>query len=115
MTTLPAASGTTLPPPMTERLRWFCSQAWTKPRLTRASLPRAVDSQSRSMQRGTVMFERSGPVICAGARTPIGRYGGALASLPAAELGGHAIAAALERSVVAPDAVEHVVMGHVLQ
>jgi acetyl-CoA C-acetyltransferase len=61
------------------------------------------------------MFERTGPVICAGARTPIGRYGGALASRAAVELGGHAVAAALERAGVAPDAVEHVVMGHVLQ
>jgi acetyl-CoA C-acetyltransferase len=61
------------------------------------------------------MFERTQPVICAGARTPIGRFGGALASLPAVELGGQAIAAALDRAGVAPGAVEHVVMGHVLQ
>jgi acetyl-CoA C-acetyltransferase len=61
------------------------------------------------------MFERTGPVICAGARTPIGRYGGALAPLQAVDLGGHAVAAALERAGVAPAAVEHVVMGHVLQ
>jgi acetyl-CoA C-acetyltransferase len=61
------------------------------------------------------MFERTQPVICAGARTPIGRFGGALASLPAVELGGRAIAAALDRAGVAPGAVEHVVMGHVLQ
>jgi acetyl-CoA C-acetyltransferase len=61
------------------------------------------------------MFDRTEPVICAGARTPIGRFGGALASLPAVELGGLAIAAALERAGVAPDAVDHVVMGHVLQ
>jgi acetyl-CoA C-acetyltransferase len=61
------------------------------------------------------MFERSQPVICAGARTPIGRFGGALASLPAVELGGHAIRAALERAGADPAAVEHVVMGHVLQ
>jgi acetyl-CoA C-acetyltransferase len=61
------------------------------------------------------MFERTQPVLCAGARTPIGRFGGALASLPAVELGGQAIAAALQRAGVAPEAVEHVVMGHVLQ
>jgi acetyl-CoA C-acetyltransferase len=61
------------------------------------------------------MFERTQPVICAGARTPIGRFGGALASLPAVDLGGQAVAAALERAGVAPEAVEHVVMGHVLQ
>jgi acetyl-CoA C-acetyltransferase len=61
------------------------------------------------------MFERTQPVICAGARTPVGRFGGALASLPAVELGGRAIRAALERAGADPGAVEHVVMGHVLQ
>jgi acetyl-CoA C-acetyltransferase len=61
------------------------------------------------------MFERTQPVVVAGARTPIGRFGGALASLPAVELGGQAIAAALRRAGVAPEAVEHAIMGHVLQ
>ena len=61
------------------------------------------------------MFERAQPVICAGARTPIGRFGGVLAGLSAAELGGRAVRAALGRAGVPPEAVEHVVMGHVLQ
>ena len=61
------------------------------------------------------MFERAQPVICAGARTPIGRFGGVLAGLSAVELGGRAIRAALGRAGVPPEAVEHVVMGHVLQ
>jgi acetyl-CoA C-acetyltransferase len=61
------------------------------------------------------VFERTQPVICAGARTPIGRFGGALASLSAVELGGRAVRAALERAGADPGAVEHVVMGHVLQ
>ncbi len=39
---------------------------------------------------------------------------GALTSLTAADLGGHAIAAALERAGVAPDQVDHVIMGQVL-
>jgi acetyl-CoA C-acetyltransferase len=54
-------------------------------------------------------------VILSSARTPIGKLGGGLASLDATELGGKAIAAALERADVAPDEVEHVVMGQVLQ
>jgi acetyl-CoA C-acetyltransferase len=54
-------------------------------------------------------------VICAGARTPIGRFGGVLAGLSAVELGGRAVRAALGRAGVPPEAVEHVVMGHVLQ
>jgi acetyl-CoA C-acetyltransferase len=56
----------------------------------------------------------SGSYIVAGARTPIGKMSGALSSFSAAELGGFAIAAALERAGVAPDEVEHVIMGQVL-
>jgi acetyl-CoA C-acetyltransferase len=54
-------------------------------------------------------------VILGSARTPIGKLGGGLASLKATELGGIAIKAALERSGVAPEQVDHVVMGTVLQ
>ncbi|MFI6508257.1 acetyl-CoA C-acetyltransferase [Streptosporangium sp. NPDC050855] len=57
----------------------------------------------------------SGSVIVAGARTPIGRLLGSLSGLSAAELGGIAIKAALERAGVAPDAVQYVIMGQVLQ
>src|SRR5262245_18354557 len=56
----------------------------------------------------------AGSLVVAGARTPIGKLSGALAPLSAAELGGVAIAAALERAGVAPDEVDHVVMGQVL-
>jgi acetyl-CoA C-acetyltransferase len=54
-------------------------------------------------------------VILSAARTPIGKLGGGLSSLDATDLGGTAIAAALERAQVEPDEVEHVVMGQVLQ
>ncbi len=54
-------------------------------------------------------------VILGAARTPIGKLGGGLSSLDATELGGIAIKAALERADVAPDEVQHVVMGQVLQ
>ncbi|AWS41127.1 acetyl-CoA C-acetyltransferase [Streptosporangium sp. 'caverna'] len=57
----------------------------------------------------------SGSVIVAGARTPIGRLLGSLSGLSGAELGGIAIKAALERSGVAPEAVQYVIMGQVLQ
>ncbi len=56
----------------------------------------------------------SGSYIVAGARTPIGKMSGALASFTAADLGGFAIKAALERAGVSPDEVEHVIMGQVL-
>ena len=55
-----------------------------------------------------------GSYIIAGARTPIGKMSGALASFSAADLGGFAIAAALQRAGVAPHEVERVIMGQVL-
>jgi len=54
-------------------------------------------------------------VILGSARTPFGKLGGALASLKATQLGAVAIAGALERAGVAPEQVEHVSMGTVLQ
>ena len=56
----------------------------------------------------------AGSYIVAGARTPIGKMSGALASFSAADLGGMAIKAALERAGVSPGEVEHVLMGQVL-
>src|SRR6516225_8195007 len=57
----------------------------------------------------------AGSVIVAGARTPIGKMSGALASLSAMDLGGLAIKAALERAGVKPEDVDYVFMGQVLQ
>ena len=54
-------------------------------------------------------------VILGAARTPFGKLGGGLSSLDATDLGGKAIAAALERADVAPEQVEHVSYGQVLQ
>ncbi|MGO8882395.1 MAG: acetyl-CoA C-acetyltransferase [Streptosporangiaceae bacterium] len=54
-------------------------------------------------------------VIVGGARTPIGRLLGSLSDFSAAELGGIAIKAALERAGVTGDQVDYVIMGHVLQ
>jgi acetyl-CoA C-acetyltransferase len=54
-------------------------------------------------------------VILGAARTPFGKMGGALASLDATDLGGTAIAASLERAEVAPEQVQQVVFGQVLQ
>jgi acetyl-CoA C-acetyltransferase len=54
-------------------------------------------------------------VILGAARTPFGKMGGGLASLDATDLGGTAISSALERAEVAPEQVEHVVFGQVLQ
>jgi len=61
------------------------------------------------------MSEPRQPVIVGGARTPVGRLLGSLASKSASELGGIAIAGALDRAGIRPDQVEYVIMGHVLQ
>jgi len=54
-------------------------------------------------------------VIVSAVRTPFGRLGGGLAKISATELGSTAIRSALERGRVAPDEVEYVIMGQVLQ
>jgi acetyl-CoA C-acetyltransferase len=56
-----------------------------------------------------------GSVIVSGARTPIGKLLGSLASFQAVDLGGVAIEAALSRAGIAGDQVDYVVMGQVLQ
>lgn len=57
----------------------------------------------------------SGSVIVSGARTPMGRLLGSLKGFSAADLGGIAIKGALDKAGVAPEQVEYVIMGHVLQ
>lgn len=54
-------------------------------------------------------------VVVAAARTPFGKLGGALASLKAVELGGIAVREALERAKSAPEEVDEVILGMVLQ
>ena len=54
-------------------------------------------------------------VIVAGARTPIGKLQGSLSGFSAVDLGGIAIMGALDKAGVAPDQIDYVIMGHVLQ
>jgi acetyl-CoA C-acetyltransferase len=59
---------------------------------------------------------RNGQVYLVSAvRTPIGKFGGSLAEIPATTLGGVAIRAAVERAGVAADAIDDVFMGQVIQ
>ena len=60
-------------------------------------------------------FSMRDAVIIGGARTAIGRLLGSLSDFSGADLGGIAIKAALERSGVAGDQVDYVIMGQVLQ
>lgn len=67
-----------------------------------------VEDQWRNSLTGIALRD----VVVAGAvRTPIGRFGGALASLTAAQLGAAAAREALRRAGVAPDAVDEAVFG----
>ncbi|MFF2113143.1 acetyl-CoA C-acetyltransferase [Rhodococcus koreensis] len=60
------------------------------------------------------MTSRIRSVIVAGARTPVGRLTGSLATLSGSDLGGIAIKGALDKAGVAPELVEYVIMGQVL-
>lgn len=57
------------------------------------------------------MTEQQKVVVLAGARTPVGSFGGSLRELSAHELGAAAVSEALSRSHVRPDEVDEVVMG----
>ena len=66
------------------------------------------------MQRvETAVDPRTTPVLAGGARTPVGRFRGALSDVPAVELGAHAVRAALSRCPGLEP--EYVAMGNVLQ
>ncbi len=54
-------------------------------------------------------------VIASAVRTAIGIYGGSLASIPAVKLGAVVIAESIKRAGIAPDQVDEVIMGNVLQ
>jgi acetyl-CoA C-acetyltransferase len=54
-------------------------------------------------------------VIVSAGRTAIGKFGGAVSTLPAVELGAHAIRGALERGGLSGEQIDYVIMGQVLQ
>ena len=56
-----------------------------------------------------------GSYIVAGARTPIGKFGGSLSGLKAVELGGLAIREAIRRAGIQAAEIDYVIMGQVLQ
>jgi acetyl-CoA C-acetyltransferase len=66
----------------------------------------------RSSEKGHEVHEA---VIVGAVRTPIGRFGGAFAAVPAVELGATAVRAAVQRSGVADTDVARVLLGQVLQ
>src|SRR6476619_5873628 len=74
---------------------------WTPPMTSEEAAPMTAD--------------RPTSVIVAGARTPMGRLLGSLKDFSGSDLGGFAIKGALEKAGVAPEQVEYVIMGQVLQ
>ena len=56
----------------------------------------------------------SNAVIVAAARTPVGKFGGSLAKIPASDLGAVVIKEVLKRAGVKPEQVDEVIMGQVL-
>lgn len=64
------------------------------------------------MTRGTLLMEEAW--VLAGARTPIGKFMGALKDVPATELGAVAIRGALEKNGINPGDVDEVIMGNVI-
>jgi acetyl-CoA C-acetyltransferase len=70
----------------------------------------------RDNGRGNGLGRNGGVYLVSAARTPIGRFGGALSTTPAVELGGVAIRAAIERSgLPSGTPIDEVLMGQVLQ
>jgi acetyl-CoA C-acetyltransferase len=59
--------------------------------------------------------DRVTPVILSATRTPIGKFLGGLAPLPAPQLGAIVVREAVRRAGVDPAALDEVIMGHVLQ
>src|SRR5437762_7558816 len=55
-----------------------------------------------------------GVVIVAATRTAVGKFGGSLAKIPAAELGAQVIKSLLQKTGIKPDHVSEVIMGQVL-
>jgi acetyl-CoA C-acetyltransferase len=61
------------------------------------------------------MSKENEAVILSAARTPVGKFQGTLASVPATELGAVAVKAAVERAGINPEEIEEVIMGNVVQ
>src|SRR6476646_4585281 len=74
-----------------------------------------TDRWPHTTQKPAEVPTMTSTVIVAGARTPMGRFNGALASVSATDLGGIAIRGALAKSGVAASDVDYVIMGQVLQ
>ena len=67
------------------------------------------------LTRVMTVSDATTPVILSACRTPIGKYLGAISSLPAPRLGAIAIKEAVRRAGIDPESIDDVIMGHVVQ
>ena len=90
--------------------------------MTSSSLPRPglmplpdYFPAAKTTPRVAVSSDATTPVILSACRTPIGKYLGAISSITAPRLGAIAIKEAVRRAGIDPQAIEDVIMGHVVQ
>ena len=76
---------------------------------------RSPASAAGALEASMSQLAQTRSVIVGGARTPMGRLLGSLKDFSAADLGGVAIKAALERAGITGDQVDYVIMGQVIQ
>jgi acetyl-CoA C-acetyltransferase len=81
-------------------------------RNSRCAAPATRSGACRSLCNDPKAMALPEVVIVGAARTPIGRYGGALRDIHPAELGAVAARAAIERAGLTPEAIEEVLIGH---
>src|SRR5438093_8496613 len=104
-------NSTRSPGPMTSRMVRPCAAA-TSSRDGRSS---SMDVDSRQTSPTQEDWHMTASVIVAGARTPIGKFGGGFKDLAAVDLGAVAIREAVSRAGISPEQIEYVLMGQVLQ
>src|SRR4030088_424363 len=80
-----------------------------------AGVPRRRVAHGFAAHPGEMMAQQLSSVLLSACRTPFGKLGGALASLPAVDLGAHVIRAAIQRAGISGADVQHVIMGMVVQ
>src|ERR1022692_3357876 len=94
------------------------SPHWRMPRWSKISL-KIIAGCNRHRQRATQFGKRKenymhDVVITAALRTAVGKFNGAIAKVPASDLGAQIIKALLARSGVQPDQISEVIMGQAL-
>src|SRR5690606_496209 len=91
-----------------ENLAGIC---WTSRKAKSAVWAEKILGIMKTFPKNKEEFKMAKTVIIDGARTAFGKFGGALSSFTASDLGAAAIKEALKRSEVNPEDVQEVIMG----